>query len=282
MDRLTARLGDSNGGTSARMKTDLLRTSRRAVLSGLLVSTASVTRLGATAPPLQLPPLSEGSRRLYLVRHGETDFNVQGRIQGRTNNPLNDNGLGQAELLAEYLSSQPLEVVASSTLQKAAATADAVASRHPAAKRQRLDSFSEMCFGDFEGQQMSAVEKDYKEIVGAWATGDTSRAMPGKRGESPEMVAARGSTGLRALGLIGDVPTAARHVCVVAHPRFNKILIASLQGDLAKASQVAQANACVNVIDLTSDGRSMIRAINLWPFRDSMAMRRLSRSSVGI
>ena len=282
MDRLTARLGDSNGGTSARMKTDLLRTSRRAVLSGLLVSTASVTRLGATAPPLQLPPLSEGSRRLYLVRHGETDFNVQGRIQGRTNNPLNDNGLGQAALLAEYLSSQPLEVVASSTLQKAAATADVVASRHPAAKRQRLDWFSEMCFGDFEGQQMSAVEKEYKETIGAWAPGDTSRAMPGKRGESPEMVAARGLTGLRALGLIGDAPTAARHVCVVAHPRFNKILIASLQGDLTKASQVAQANACVNVIDLTSDGRSTIRAINMWPFKDSMAMRRLSRSSVGI
>ena len=265
------------------MKVDLLRTSRRAVLSGLLVSTASVTRLGATAPPLQLPPLSEGSRRLYLVRHGQTDFNVQGRIQGRTtNNPLNDNGLAQATLLAEYLSSQPLEVVASSTLQKATATADAIASRHPAAKRQRLDRFSEMCFGDFEGQPMAAVEQEYKEVVGAWATGDTSRAMPGKRGESPEMVAARGSTGLRALGLIGDAPTAARHVCVVAHPRFNKILIASLLGDLAKSSQVAQANACVNVIDLTSDGRSMIRATNLWPFRDSMAMRRLSRSSVGI
>ena len=103
-------------------------------------------------PPLQLPPLSEGWRRLYLVRHGETEWNVEGRVQGRTDNPLNDNGRRQAELLADYLSSQPLDVVASSTLQKAAVMADAVASRHPAAKRRRLDAFSEMCFGDFEGQ----------------------------------------------------------------------------------------------------------------------------------
>ena len=268
------------------MKTDLLRTqppSRRAILSGLLVSTASVTRLGASAPPLELPPLRAGWRRLYLVRHGETDFNVQGRIQGRTNNPLNDNGLRQAALLSDYLSSQPLEVVASSTQQKAAVTADAVASRHPAAKRRRLESFNEMCFGDFEGQPISAVAREYKEVVDAWRDGDTSRAMPGKRGESPEMVAARGSKGLRALGLIGDTPNAARHVCVAAHPRFNKILIASLGGDLAKASQVAQGEICVNIIDLTSDGgRSEIRGINMWPFRDSMAMRRLYRSSIKV
>ena len=150
------------------MKTDLLRTqhpSRRAILSGLLVSTASVTRLGATAPPLELPPLRAGWRRLYLVRHGETDFNVKGRIQGRTNNPLNDNGLRQAALLSDYLSSQPLEVVASSTQQKAAVTADAVASRHPAAKRRRLKSFNEMCFGDFDGQLISAVAREYKEVA---------------------------------------------------------------------------------------------------------------------
>jgi len=267
---------------ASNMKTDLLTISRRGFY-GLLVSTASVAHLGATVPPLlsQLPPLSEDSRRLYLVRHGETDWNLEGRIQGRTNNPLNDNGLRQAALLAEYLSTQPLEVVASSTLQKAATTADAVASRHPAAKRQRLDGFCEMSFGDFEGQQMSAVERQYKETLGAWATGDTSRTMPGKRGESPEMVATRGLAGLRALGVLGD-PTAARHICVVAHPRFNKILIAALQGDLAKASDVAQGSTCVNVIDLTSDGQCTVRALNLWPFRDSMAMRKMERRSIGI
>ena len=253
------------------MKLDV---SRRGLISGLLISTSSVTRLGAKEPPASLaarppsalsliPPLEDGFRRLYLVRHGETEWNVEGRIQGRTDKALNDNGRRQARLLAEYLRGAPLEMVASSTLQRAASTADTLAEFHPKAERRQLASFSEMCFGDYEGQVMASVVSEYKGALDAWAAGDTSRSFPGRNGESPEMVAARGRDGLRSLGLLGDAPTAARHVCLVAHSRFNKILIASLQGDLSACSALAQGNTCLNVLDIAPDGYCVVRALNL-------------------
>lgn len=267
--------------------------SRRVLVSSLLVYTSSVVRLGAVEPPTALsllPDLEDGFRRLYLVRHGETAWNVAGRIQGKTDNPLNDNGRRQARLLADYLASEPLDVVASSTLQRAATTADAIAERHATARRLRLASFSEMCFGEYEGQEMSAVELGYRDALKAWASGDTDRTMPGKGGESPAMVAARGVEGLRSLGLVGESPTTARRVCVVAHSRFNKILIASLQGDLSKASSVAQGNTCLNVLDVSPDGRCVVRAVNLREhllpdgtaaLRDPMALG-VSRSRAGV
>ena len=46
----------------------------------------------------------------------------------------------------------------------------------------------------------------------------------------------------------------ARHVCVVAHSRFNKLIIASLRGDVSQAAKVSQGNACVNVIDFSVGG----------------------------
>lgn len=45
-----------------------------------------------------------------------------------------------------------------------------------------------------------------------------------------------------------------RHVCMVTHSRFNKILIAALRGDVSGATEVSQGNACVNVIDFPVDG----------------------------
>ena len=108
----------------------------------------STTARSATASELlSLPPLRDGDRRLYLVRHGETEWNVEHKIQGRTDNPLNSVGRAQANALAEFLSREPIDIVASSNLQRAAATANAVATKHPDARRVVDGRFAEMSFG---------------------------------------------------------------------------------------------------------------------------------------
>ena len=123
------------------------------------------------------------------------------------------------------------------------------------------------------------AQAPYKELLRAWKHGASDRASPGEGGESPDAVVQRGLEGLRALGLYqrekrgppsvrsegcseGDVAggaangaaTHGRHVCVVAHSRFNKLLIGGLSGDVSQAAKVAQGNACVNVIDFPDDG----------------------------
>ena len=93
-------------------------------VGGLALSlSAMVDSLG------DLPQLGVGSSRLFLCRHGETDSNAQSLLQGSgIDCPLNDVGRAQASALARSLASIKMDVIASSTLSRAVATADIVAS----------------------------------------------------------------------------------------------------------------------------------------------------------
>src|SRR5262252_5785166 len=66
------------------------------------------------------------ARILFLFRHGETDWNREGRLQGHTDTPLNVTGLAQARALAESLRPHQLEAVVSSDLARARTTAQIV------------------------------------------------------------------------------------------------------------------------------------------------------------
>ena len=65
--------------------------------------------------------------KLYLIRHGQTLWNQEGKIQGKTDIPLNDEGRKQAGLLAEAMENRPVGAVYSSPLKRAFETASCVA-----------------------------------------------------------------------------------------------------------------------------------------------------------
>ena len=235
---------------------------RRVLLSRAFLCYTSLAR-SKEAPTIALPPLREGEKRLYLCRHGETNWNLENRIQGTTDNPLNANGEQQAEALSAFLAREPIDTIISSNLQRASQTADAVACKHSKAIRKPGSaSFAEMCFGDYEGQRLDDFEPTYQSYLASWRSGDTGRRWPGALGESPDQVAARGLDGIRELGLL-DPTRPDRYILVAAHGRFNKILIAALRGDLARASEVQQGNCAVNVIDLAPDGKADVRALDV-------------------
>lgn len=226
--------------------------SSASLLRGLASSSASL---------LPLPPLGSGAKRLYLARHGETDWNLQRRIQGRTiDQPLNANGLAQAAGLAQLLVGEPLELIVASPLRRAARTAQLMHEHHSDAAWRLEPRFEEMCFGQFEGRTLDEFETTYRSTLDAWSRGDLNVRWPGDGGESCGDVAKRALAGLRDLGLL-DSPGldagATRHVLVVAHSRVNKSLIAALRGDLSRCSEVEQGNACLNVIDFV-DGRAEV------------------------
>jgi 2,3-bisphosphoglycerate-dependent phosphoglycerate mutase len=101
----------------------------------------------------------------YLIRHGETEYNNGGRVQGHRDIPLSALGLRQAEALAERLSRERCDALYSSDLLRASQTADAVARRCGIEKRPN-SLLRERCFGVLEGLRREQIHEQYPEVVG--------------------------------------------------------------------------------------------------------------------
>src|SRR5690242_8849001 len=132
---------------------------------------------------------------LLLVRHGETDWNADGRLQGQTDRPLSEYGRRQARQLAEELADDEIDAIYASDLSRARETAEIVGERLglPVA----LDSdLREKDWGTWEG--LTSVERDRVEFVG----------------ESTE---AHQERMLRALRRIADSHAAGDRILVVTH-----------------------------------------------------------------
>ena len=104
---------------------------------------------------------------LMLVRHGETEWNVQRRYQGQSDVPLSDLGRRQAELVAERLVDEKIDAVYASDLKRAWETAQAIAEKNS------LDVFSEprlreLKFGILEGLTFDEAQERYPEMIEAW------------------------------------------------------------------------------------------------------------------
>ena len=87
---------------------------------------------------------------ILLARHGETDWNVERRVQGHSDTPLNDTGRAQARALAEELGDEPIDAVYSSDLMRAHETARIVASQR-GLEVTAIRDLRERNFGTWEG-----------------------------------------------------------------------------------------------------------------------------------
>jgi 2,3-bisphosphoglycerate-dependent phosphoglycerate mutase len=111
--------------------------------------------------------LTEEPTRIVVVRHGETDWNVEQRIQGQLDIPLNAHGRWQAGQLALALADEGLAAIYSSDLQRAAATAAAIGERaglpavHDVGLRERA-------FGHFEGVTFREIGERWPEAQRRW------------------------------------------------------------------------------------------------------------------
>ena len=126
--------------------------------------------------------------RIIAVRHGETAWNRDTRIQGHTDIPLNARGQWQAQQLGLSLSEEAFAACYASDLSRASATAQAVAAHHrlPVARHLGL---RERCFGEFEGQTWKELESRFPEETLAWRKRVPDFAPPG--GESLLQLQAR-------------------------------------------------------------------------------------------
>jgi uncharacterized phosphatase len=116
---------------------------------------------------------------IYLVRHGETDWNRERRIQGATDIPLNDTGREQAAATGRLLSSRTWDAIITSPLARARETAEIIGSTAGRRRLHTLDQIVERRYGDAEGLTYEQVEERFPNDAD----------VPGR--ESRDAVAAR-------------------------------------------------------------------------------------------
>ena len=159
---------------------------------------------------------------IILVRHGETEWNVSEIFRGRIDIELNETGIRQAELLAEYLSKVKIEAIYSSPLKRALKTAEIIAGYH------KLDvdiatGLIDFDFGHWQGLSHPEVKAKYKELHAAWINRPDQVKMPG--GESLDDVRKR------ATGVVNNLIASYQGtVVLVSHRVVNKVLICALLG----------------------------------------------------
>lgn len=159
---------------------------------------------------------------IILVRHGETDWNVEEIFRGRADVELNKAGIEQAELLAKYLEGVSVEAIYSSPLQRALKTAEIVAALHhmDAMPSQELIDFD---YGEWQGLSHDIVKERYKALYAEWLNSPHLAKMP--KGESLDDVSRR------ATSLVNQV--IAKHqgtVVLVSHRVIHKVMICALLG----------------------------------------------------
>lgn len=118
---------------------------------------------------------------VIVIRHGETDWNLQGRLQGHTDIALNATGRAQAQAVAQALHGEPLAAIYASNLQRALHTAQAIADAQGLPVRLRHD-LRERGFGQWEGELSDDIAYLDAEGFARWRARDPQFAPPG--GES--------------------------------------------------------------------------------------------------
>jgi len=226
--------------------------------SALQVQIESLNATSHLGPAL---PSRPGGPRLLLVRHGETDWNRQGRFQGQIDVPLNTTGLSQAEAARRFLAAVPIQRAYTSSMARPRQTAEAILAEHPGVPLASAGGLREIGHGLWEGRLEREIAEGWPELLDAWKREPHTVQMP--QGETLQEVWDRSlDTWSRIAGGLHHDETA----LVVAHDAVNKTILCGLLGlGPADIWTVKQGNGGVTVIDYPQgpSGTPVVACLNL-------------------
>jgi probable phosphoglycerate mutase len=208
-----------------------------------------VSFAAANQPPLTSARAADanGKVTIYVLRHGETNWNQQGRVQGSTDNSLNAKGREQASAVASQLANISVDHIYSSGLTRAVQTAEAFKGKAPITPQPMLN---ERSFGIYEGKIENEVAKDWRPRLAS-----LNDDMEG--GESLASIAKRVGQATREI--------VQRHpggtIMIVAHGGVNPLVIGELTGLAPEKAikDIRQSNDEVYKLEVFGTG-----AVTIW------------------
>jgi broad specificity phosphatase PhoE len=208
--------------------------------------------------------------RIYLVRHGQTQWNKEEVFRGTTDVPLNESGIGEAHWAAEALREKPVEAVYSSPLVRAKETATAIARLH-GLDAKIVEGLKDLCFGTWQGVSHQRVRKEFPEIYRQWLDAPHTVTFPG--GESLAEVQRRATKAAKEI--VSNHPK--ETIVMVSHRVVNRVLICGLAGiDLSRFWQIGQDTTAINLLTWNK-GRFVLACLN-----DTCHLRSMDRDRVKV
>ena len=196
--------------------------------------------------------------RILLARHGETQWNADGRYQGQVDVPLSETGEAQARLLGERLQEVRIDRAVASPLSRAKRTAE-LALGTARESLLKLDSgFAEIAHGTWEGLLAAEIGAMDGERLRAWREAPETVQMP--QGESLQQVLDRAWPALeRATIDLGADDT----LLVVAHDAVNRVLLCRILGlPLSRLWTFRQAPTTINLLEGSDVGHLELVRLN--------------------
>jgi probable phosphoglycerate mutase len=192
---------------------------------------------------------------IYLIRHGQTAWNKEEIFRGRTDVPLDETGLAQAELAGESLKGVTIDAIYSSPLSRAWQTAEKIARFHHLIV-QSLPGIIDMSFGNWEGHAHQKIKAMDGETYRQWIEEPHLVRLPG--GETLEDVRKRAMAALEEVIEFNPGKT----LTLVSHRVVNKVLICGVLGiDNSHFWQIAQDTTAINLIQYKK-GRYILSFMN--------------------
>lgn len=196
-------------------------------------------------------------KTFYIIRHGQTDLNLRGIVQGRgVNSPLNTNGLNQAEAFYQAYMDIPFDKVYTSTLLRTHQTVDKFVQQ--GIPTEQLEGLDEISWGIYEGKEQDEnIMAGFADVVSSWRNNDLDLAI--ESGESPNVVVQRQKEAFAHMLQKEDENT----VLVCMHGRALRILLCHLTGvPVNMMDDFPHTNTSLYVLEYEDDGFKIIDHYN--------------------
>ncbi|ABR48782.1 Phosphoglycerate mutase [Alkaliphilus metalliredigens QYMF] len=192
-------------------------------------------------------------KQLFLLRHGETNWNLEGRTQGRRDSRLTPGGLQQAELAGQKLMNNKIQVIYSSNLNRAKSTAMII--------KEQLGipchydhGLSEMNFGEWEGLTIKEIESNYVDDFSCWR--DTPHLTLIPKGENLK------NAQKRIVEAIENIMIQSKkdRLVLVSHGAVIKLYLLHVLGmPLSNFYRLKQNNCAINLIEYKECGPVLVK-----------------------
>ena len=193
--------------------------------------------------------------KVYLVRHGQTEWNKKLTFRGRIDIPLNERGRQEAKAIAEVLKYKRIDAIYTSPLRRSIETAEPTA-RFFHLEIVPVEGLIDISYGDWEGLTFNEVKKRYKDQYKKWEKRPEKVRFP--NGETLDEVRERSFCAFK--DILNANP--GKSILIIPHRVINKVLICAFLG-LSNSHfwEIKQDPGCINLIEY-SDDRFILSIMN--------------------